>query len=106
MRHASGMRMLLAALASTVFCAPALAAVGEWPEFMKQQFIEGSCSPSLQAEGFAADAVQTFCSCFADQIEANFSPFEYEDILAAQPNPNGDSADQRLHAAVEACRPR
>jgi len=98
--------MLIAALASLAFCAPALAAVGEWPEFMKQQFIDSSCAPSLEAEGFEAGAVQRFCSCFADQIEANFSPFEYEDIIAAQPNPNGSSADQRLHAAVEACRPR
>jgi hypothetical protein len=72
---------------------------------MKLQFIERSCIPSLEAEGYEAPAVQAFCSCFADQIEANFSLIEYEDILAAQPNPNGSSADQRLYAAVIACRP-
>lgn len=58
----------------------AFAAQGEWPEFMKLQFIESSCIPSLEAEGYEAPAVQTFCSCFADQIEANFSP-----IGAAKP---------------------
>lgn len=100
------MRAIMALLTCLTLTTAASAAVGEWPEFMKQQFIDGSCVPSLQAEGYGTDAVAAFCSCFADQIEVNFSPFEYEDILAAQPNPNGDSADQRLYAALMVCRPQ
>jgi hypothetical protein len=100
------MRTLVLAIACLTVPASALAAVGEWPEFLKQQFIESNCVPSLEAEGYSASAVQVFCSCFADQIEANFSPFEYEDILAAQPNPSGGSADQRLYGALTVCRPQ
>jgi hypothetical protein len=100
------MRTLLVAITFLTIPASAPAAVGEWPEFMKQQFIESNCAPSLEAEGYGASAVQDFCSCFADQIEANFSPFEYEDILAAQPNASGSSADQRLYAALITCRPQ
>jgi hypothetical protein len=54
---------------------------------------------------YPASEVQTFCSCFADQIEANFSPFEYEEIVSAQPNPSGSSAAQRLYGALMMCRP-
>lgn len=100
------MRTISALVALFVSTSLALAAQGEWPEFMKVQFVETSCKPSLEAEGYDAAAVQAFCSCFADQIEANFSPFEYEDILAAQPNPSGSSSDQRLYAALVACRPQ
>lgn len=99
------MRTLLVAITCLTFPASSLGAVGEWPEFMKQQFIDSSCVPSLEAEGYSAADVQTFCLCFADQIEANFSPFEYEDILAAQPNPSGSSADQRLYGSLMVCRP-
>lgn len=100
------MRGLLAFVAFLMASAMSPAAQGEWPEFVKSQFIENSCAPSLEAQGYEATAVLTFCACFAAQIEANFSILEYEDILAAQPNPDGSSADRRLYAAVMACRPQ
>ena len=106
MRHARTMRTLLTFAAILAMLGGSSAAVGEWPEFLKSQYIEDSCVPAVVDHGYEEGAARNFCTCFADQLEASFSPFEYEQLIAATPDPNGDSVDQRVYAALVACRPQ
>jgi hypothetical protein len=36
-------------------------------------------------------------------MESEFGTSEYETMMKAQPNPNGNSADKRLYEVVAAC---
>ncbi|MFZ6050228.1 hypothetical protein ACFW0H_29420 [Pseudomonas sp. CR3202] len=89
---------LIALFAPLLIGLPVVAA--EWPAGERDLFIQ-ECKSSAQAN-LAADKLQRYCSCAADQVSAEFSGAELE-ALKTQKTPLPERTHQRLLKVSQSC---
>lgn len=61
------------------------------------------CSASIESQGFPSSASHKFCRCIATGMDKEFKDSEFELMINAQPNPNGNASDKRLYRAISPC---
>ena len=45
-----------------------------------------------------------YCTCITNGMEAEFGMKEYEQMMKAEANPNGEVNDRRLYKVLTACK--
>ena len=73
-----------------------------WPENTKYAYID-RCSKSLSSQGLSVKNAKKFCTCTTNGMEDEFGMKEYNQMMKAQPNPNGSQYDRRLFKVYMAC---
>lgn len=90
-----------------VLCNISLIAIAQdtWPPEAKSAYIS-RCSASMNSQGLPVEVATEYCTCAANGMEAEFGMKEYNQMMQAQPNPNGDENDRRLYSVMAACQNR
>ena len=96
-------RLLMAVLSIAVTASIAEAKTGDWPTPQKEAYIL-RCTGDLSRQG-TPDAGRT-CRCVADGMEETFGKSRYKEMMAAQPNPNGNQAERDLYRVLAGCFPQ
>ncbi len=73
-----------------------------WPRGVKEAYIE-RCAASMVSQGLPTVNANPYCRCLADGLEAEFGISEYEAMMQAQPDPQGDQNDRRLYRVLTSC---
>jgi len=79
------------------------AAAGDWPEQTKQAYVD-RCTPEMVSQGASETSARGFCRCLIDAEEIEFGQSEYQQMMSAQPDPNGSSNDKRLYQVYMGCK--
>lgn len=74
----------------------------EWPADAKKAYVD-RCAMSMSSQGLPDKTAQKYCQCFADGMESEFGKSEYDQMMKAQPNPQGDEFDRRLYNLLMSC---
>ena len=85
-----------------LFAAANCLAATPWSEAPKQAYI-ARCSSSMSEQGMPTKTAQSFCSCIANGMSAEFGLEEQSQVMAAEPNPKGSAYDRRLYKVFAVC---
>jgi hypothetical protein len=68
------------------------------------------CTPDLTSQGLSPQKAEAVCTCVASALSAEMLAGggahlreRYDEMMAAQPNPNGSPNDRRLYQIVSSC---
>jgi len=93
----------LITLAFVLLMAASLAtAQTPWPESAKLAYVE-RCAESMLSQGLPSKTAKAYCFCIADGMSKEFGMEEYDQMMKAQPKPNGSAYDRRLYKVFSAC---
>ncbi|MCP9469500.1 MAG: hypothetical protein NNA31_05805 [Nitrospira sp.] len=67
-----------------------------WPEGAKLSYIE-RCAGSMSSQGLPPKTAKSYCSCIANGMSNEFGMEEYNQMMKAEPKPNGTAHDRRLY---------
>ena len=73
-----------------------------WPEGVKLAYVE-RCAESMASQGLPLKTAKSYCSCIADGMSNEFGMEEYNQMMKAEPRPNGSAYDRRLYKVFSAC---
>ena len=74
----------------------------KWPLETKSSYVT-RCTSSMISQGLQKDKAGLLCNCVADGMEKQFSKAEYNQMMNANPDPNGNKYDQRLFKIMDSC---
>jgi hypothetical protein len=77
-------------------------AANMWSKSAKNAYID-RCADSMTLQGLPLTNAKSFCSCAANGMEAEFGTKEYNQLMKANPNPNGGKYDRRLYNVLMSC---
>ena len=91
--------------AGVVFaCSTASAGTADsWPTGAKLAYID-RCAESMSSQGLPMKNAKAYCTCTTNGMEAEFGMKEYDQMMKAEPNPNGGEYDRRLYKVLMACK--
>lgn len=74
-----------------------------WPKDAKIAYID-RCTESLNSQGLSTEDAKVYCTCLSNEMEAEFGMKEYDQMMEAEPNPNGSNDDKRLYNIFMVCQ--
>ena len=57
----------------------------------------------MATPGFEASSALTYCTCMANGLEEEFNMEEHDQMMKAQPNPQGVEYGKRFYTVFEPC---
>ena len=73
-----------------------------WPEAPKLSYVD-RCSESMASQGLAKNSARSYCSCIAEGMSNEFGLELYNQMMNAQPNPQGSEIERRLYKVYSGC---
>lgn len=74
----------------------------KWPEDRKSAYID-RCSKTIAIPELEASSPLAYCTCIANGMEEEFKAEEDDQMMKAQPNPQGNEYDKRLYTVFKPC---
>lgn len=78
-------------------------AADKWPTSAQWAYID-RCSGSFRSQGLSAEMARSYCTCITEGMEAEFGIQEYDEMMQADPSPEGDEYDRRLYEVLVSCQ--
>lgn len=73
-----------------------------WSEGVKLAYVD-RCAESMASQRLPFKTAKSYCSCVADGMSNEFGMEEYNQMMKAEPTPDGSDYDQRLYQVFSAC---
>ena len=73
-----------------------------WPQSVKSSYID-RCASSMSSQGLDGTTARAYCTCIATGMEKEFGMKEYNEMMRAQPDPNGSRYDRRVYRVFQSC---